>query len=216
MINDKHIAQLEASKISVACAAARGYESVDDPQRLRDLGFSKTQAVLVPALLIPQRDKRGEIWGYVSRPDEPGKGRQKYETCIGQPNHLDVPLGIGEQLDDPAVPLVVTEGSKKADAGAEAGLCMVSINGVYGWRGKNAHGAKTALADWEEIALDGREVVLAFDSAVATKKPVKQALGRFAQFLENRGAKVLYLHLPHNGDDKTRARRLPGRRPYRR
>jgi putative DNA primase/helicase len=203
MINHQHIAQLQASMISVERAAARGYESVDDPQRLRALGFSRTQAVLVPALLIPQRDKRGEVWGYMSRPDEPGAGRQKYETRSGQPNHLDVPPGVGERLDDPTVPLMITEGSKKADAGAEAGLCIVSINGVYGWRGKNAHGAKTALADWEEIALDGREVVLAFDSDVVVKRPVQQALGRFAQFLANRGADVSYLHLPHNGDGKT-------------
>src|SRR5512133_2996879 len=182
MINGKHIAQLRASMINAERASTRGSESVDDPQRLRDLGFSRTQATLVPALLIPQRDKRGEIWGYVSRPDEPGEGRQKYETCNGQANRLDVPPGVGEQLDDPRVPLVVTEGSKKADAGAEAGLCIVSINGVWGWRGRNAHGAKTALPDFEEIALDGRDVVLAFDSDVVVKKPVQQALGRFAQF----------------------------------
>jgi phage/plasmid-associated DNA primase len=32
---------------------------------------------------------------------------------------------------------------------------------------------------------------------------VQQALGRFAQFLKNRGANVSYLHLPHDGEDKT-------------
>ena len=32
--------------------------------------------------------------------------------------------------------LWITEGTKKADCGAERGLCIVAINGVYGWLSK--------------------------------------------------------------------------------
>jgi hypothetical protein len=55
-----------------------------------------------------------------------------------------------------------------------------------------------ALPDWHDIALNGRRVVLAFDSDVTRKPAVAKALTELAGYLESpsRGAKVEYLHLP--------------------
>jgi hypothetical protein len=59
------------------------------------------------------------------------------------------------------------------------------------------------VSDFHDIALDGRRVVLAFDSDVATKDAVQRALTELAGYLASKGAIVEYLHLPHTGDGKT-------------
>src|SRR6185436_14242935 len=48
----------------------------------------------------------------------------------------------------------------------------------------------------ESIALNGREVYLAFDSDVTTKPQVQHALSRLGGFLGQRGAKVRVIDLP--------------------
>lgn len=201
---DHHAALLAASAISPDVAAARGYVSIDQVTTLHNLHFSKQ--VGVPGLLIPVRNVLGEIALYEYRPDRPRldqRGRErKYEKPVGAANTIDVPLPIRHLLGDPSVPLWVTEGARKADAAVSAGLVCVSLPGVWGWRGTNSNGGKTALPDWEHIALKGREVNICFDSDVMTKPSVAQALERFTQFLEHRGAKVRHVILP-GGEGKT-------------
>lgn len=83
------------------------------------------------------------------------------------------------------------------DSGLAHGIrCIIGVQGVYGWRGTNAHGGKCALPDWEDIALNGRSVVLAFDSDVMTKAAVRDALNRLSAFLKQRKAHVRFLLLP--------------------
>ena len=127
----------------------------------------------------------------------------KYETPTGQRNGIDVPPGVGPALDDPTVPLWVTEGCKKADSAVCAGLACVALAGVWSWIGANGHGGKTAVADWHDIALNGRPVVLAFDSDAVRKRSVRQALDQLAGYLAAKGATVRYLHLPYDDDAKT-------------
>ena len=55
------------------------------------------------------------------------------------------------------------------------------------------------LPDFEAVALNGREVVLAFDSDIATKPDVRKALRRFRAWLESRGARTLVCVFPHDG-----------------
>jgi hypothetical protein len=57
-----------------------------------------------------------------------------------------------------------------------AGLCRISLLGVWGWRGTNDQGGKTALAEWEASALNGRVVYLCFDSDGVRKREVFEAL----------------------------------------
>ena len=108
---------------------------------------------------------------------------------------LDVPPAARRDLGNPAVPLFITEGARKADAAVSAGLCCVALLGVWNWRGTNEWGGKTALPDWEAIAFKdaaniGREVYITFDSDVMTKPSVCVALMRLKPFLESRGAVV--------------------------
>ncbi|MGA9306011.1 MAG: DUF3854 domain-containing protein, partial [Candidatus Sulfotelmatobacter sp.] len=119
---------------------------------------------------------------------------------------LDVPKRCQPLLGNPNVGLVITEGSKKADAGASRSqeVCYIALQGVYNFRGKNEHGGIVALPDRESIALnDGRLTYITFDSDVMTKPEVEKALLRLKPFLEMRGAKVRIVYLaPKDGGAK--------------
>ncbi len=111
------------------------------------------------------------------------------------------PKRVLPHLGNPDVPLWITEGAKKVDAALTMGVdAVIGLQGVYGWRGTNGAGGKTALPDWEAIALNGRDIVLAFDSDCMTKPEVRGALDRLAAFLQKRGAEVGYCILPPLAD----------------
>jgi Domain of unknown function (DUF3854) len=195
----KHHAELlMASAVAPAVSLARDYRTVETKAELGRLGFGKA-AQLVPTLLVPVYNERGENELFQHRPDEPrrnGKGPINYETPFGAKMVVDVPPGARERLADPAVPLFITEGVRKADAAVSAGLCCVALLGVWNWRGSNSDGGKTALAIWESVALKGRTVYIAFDSDVMLKPAVNDALVRLGAFLKRRGAHVAYIYLP--------------------
>ncbi len=201
-----HRAQLEnESAISADAIQAREYFTQTDKQSLKLLGFAPGQCL--GGLVIPLYDWQGVRAGYALRPDIARNGSNgkpiKYELPKGAAPVLDVaPLTAGD-IGVPTKPLLITEGAKKADSAAARGLCAINLNGVYGFRGRNLQGGITALPDWENIALNGRAVYIAFDSDVATKPQVESAMQRLAAFLKARGAlvKIAYL-LEGEGGEK--------------
>ncbi len=194
----QHAAMIEASAISAEVAAARGYFTATRKAELAALGFGVAQRN-VPALVSPIHGVDGELRTYQSRPDHPrikdGKPL-KYETPRGSRMCLDVPPAALSRLADPAAPLIITEGARKADAAVSAGLCCVALLGVWNWRGRNEQDGLTALPDWESVALNGRTVCLCFDSDVNEKPAVYAALKRLKAFLESRGASIKIIYLP--------------------
>ena len=68
---------------------------------------------------------------------------------------------------------------------------------MWNWRGRNPLGGLTVLADWERVALNGRQVIIGFDSDVTSKPEVQAALRRLGAFLQNKGAHVDVAYLPH-------------------
>ena len=194
-----HLEQLRNSAISPEVITERGYRSIPNKAELASLGFSASQQH-VPGLVIPQYGVDGKLSGYQYRPDKPRTNKKgkviKYENPAGGRLHLDCPPRCQLMLGDPKIRLWITEGSKKADALASHGACAVSLTGVWGFKGKNDTGGITLLADWDYIALKGRKVYLAFDSDIIDKSEVRKALGRLAQHLENKGAKVFVVRLP--------------------
>jgi hypothetical protein len=200
---DHHKALLDARAISPAVAQARGYSSTVMPGWLRQQGFSITVSALTPGLVIPVHDVHGDLAFHQYRPDTPrtrdGKPA-KYELPAKARMVLDVPRSINGKLADPAVPLFVTESPLKADAAVSAGLTCIATFGVYGWRATNRRGGKTALPDFEYVALNGRTVYLVPDSDVATNPQVGNAVGRLGALLAGRGADVRYVYLPRPAD----------------
>jgi hypothetical protein len=121
----------------------------------------------------------------------------KYEKPFGSTNRLDVPTRVRPQLADPSVPLWFTEGARKVDAAVSVGIACVGLAGVYGWRQTDPETkGKIALGDFDSVALNGREIIVAFDSDVMTKPDVGKALQRLRVFLQSREARTLVCTLP--------------------
>lgn len=211
-LSDAHYQALAVeSGISDDVIVARGYRTVDDATELKTLGFAPAQC-RPPGLLLPLWTTDGQNGYYIFRPDNPrvvedrkrgklpdGTYRQrviKYEQPKGEPVRVDCPPVCRARLADPAVPLFITEGQKKADALASRGACAVALLGVWNFKGKNDFGGTTFLADFDYIAFDDRVVYLVFDSDIMTKPEVRQALERLTEHLKRKGAFVQVIYLP--------------------
>ncbi len=219
MLNEKHYRILsEESGISDEMIRAREYRSIVGDAELRELGFAPAQC-RAPGLLLPLWTTDGGNGHYVYRPDNPrvydDKSRKvlpdgtyhqrviKYEMPKGEGVRVDCPPGCRPLLGDPAVPLFITEGQKKADALAARGGCAVALLGVWNFKGRNDFGGTTLLADFDYIALQNRAVYLVFDSDVTSKSGVRAALERMTEHLRRKGAAVHVIYLPRPDNGKT-------------
>jgi Domain of unknown function (DUF3854) len=199
----EHAKLIEGSAIAWDVAVERGYYTITHKAEADRLGFGRNQQN-VPAIVIPVYSVvDGQIVNYQIRPDYPRIDKRtgkpiKYETVANGRMSVDVHprLYRAGSLKAPLVPLFITEGVRKADAAISQDLCCISILGVWNWRGSNQYGGKTALPDWEYIALEGRRVYIVFDSDVMEKREVHNALARIAQFLHSRKADVYFIYLP--------------------
>lgn len=195
----QHRELIRASAISDEVAVEREYESITVKEKLKTLGF-KTAQRNVPAFYLPLRSVTGELLGHQIRPDNPRINQSgkvvKYEMPAGSRMLLDVHPRVRSKLTDVKEDLWITEGVRKADSAVSHGLACIGLIGVWNWRGTNSDGGKSALPDWESIALNGRRVYIAFDSDVTTKAAVREALRRLVEFLKLRDAKVLIVHIP--------------------
>jgi hypothetical protein len=213
-VTRKHCAELAASAISPDVAALRGYTSIDRKaaSSLRlGYGFADYQAGCAPGLLLPTWDVFGKQTGAMFKPDNPrtrtkANGRQqvvKYEQPAGSRLIIDAPPICRPDLDKLSVDLWITEGIKKGDSLASHGRCAIALTGgVWGWICTSADGAKVALPDWREIALNGRRIFIAYDSDAITKPEVMKAERELAAYLTSRGAKVFIVRIPAPQDEQ--------------
>ena len=195
-----HEELLKASAISEEVATARGYWSASKPGDLngRFSGAQKRSGLVIPVLDVYGNEAFCQL-----RPDDPRErdGKPlKYETPAKVRMVLDVPPATRPHLGNPNVTLWITEGIRKADSLVSAGLKAIALLGVWNWRGTNENGGKTALADWHEIALNGRKVVLAFDSDAFQNPDVHHAVGEFGRWLQHRGVEPAFIYLPSDGE----------------
>lgn len=204
---EQHWKFLRERAVADEAARERGYQSARRKSDLERLGFGRAQQ-LTPTLVIPVWSVRGAVESYQLRPDTPrlnekGKAR-KYEMKADSRMLLDAHPrltrlregGKVALIADPSVPLFITEGIPKGDAAVTVGLCCIALLGVWNFRGTNDAGGKTALADWESVALNGRIVYIVFDSDVMENPKVHAALVRLKALLESRKATVKLVYLP--------------------
>ncbi len=198
-----HFEQLRTgSAISSAVIKERQYESTLGKKRLSDLGFNLSQR-RAPGIIIPLWGVNGQQVGYQYRPDYPRTLRDrttKYENQPGSSIRLDVPPRCIPKLGDPKIPIFFVEGVKKADALASKGACAVTLNGVWGFKGKNPLGGVTTLADFDYITLKKRNSYVVYDSDYATVPQVHQAQDRLAEHLKRKGSQVKIIYLPAKAD----------------
>jgi hypothetical protein len=206
LLVENHLQHLrEGSGISAEVIIERGYRSIQNKGDLETYGFLSAQR-RAPGILIPLWGVDGNQVGCQYRPDNPRSDSRsrpvKYESPTGSSNHLDCPPRCRQMLGDPKTPLWITEGSKKADALAAHGACVISLTGVWGFKGKNEFGAITVLSDWDRIAIKDRLVYLAFDSDIVSKEMVRKALEHLGEHLSRKGANILVVYLPQEGNQK--------------
>lgn len=194
----------------------RGYMSIlpDSAEWLVTQGYAPYQCgagLFIPRWPILSTDFDGHSVpsGSQLRRDVPrtnfggaGKPRRivKYETPAKQVSCFDVHPSMRERLRDLDTPLWITEGIIKADAGASHGLCIVSLQGVWSWLGRDGRGgASAALPDFDALGLKGRLVIVVFDADSRAKKSVYGALVRLMSYLTARGSNV-YVKELESGD----------------
>ncbi|WP_170285440.1 phage/plasmid primase, P4 family [Micromonospora palomenae] len=180
----------------------------DRREQLKRLGFpswSLAQDGYFPILWLPKHSPTGkplpgQLKPWRAVPNRDGK-KMKYASargCTGldvHPRWTRDPDPDGRDvaalpaIQDPEIPLWITEGIKKADALTSRGVCTVGLDGVFNWRNSHA-----TLGDWEDVRLKGREVTVCFDADALTKPAVLRAMKRLGRWLRSKGAaKVLYV-----------------------
>ena len=183
---------------------ARGYHWVYsgkpvDGHHASAFGFpQRSDGILIPLhpLLggeaVQLRDAHPQV-------DKNGKER-KFLTPIGQAScFITSPLIDKAEFQKERASIVITEGVTRVDALARYRIPALGITGVWNWRGRNPVGGKTAIADWEEVGIEGSGFLLAPDGDVSGNPDVHKAIERLRKFLlARRAAKVVVLQLPDN------------------
>ena len=203
-----HETQLRASEIAYDVARERGYESISRPSpgdqrprdKLRRLGFPawvRDDDARFPGLLIPVYRATGEQISFQYRPDNPVKDTKtgklrKYAVPAGRASVIDVHPRHRNAIIDPAIPLWITEGIKKADSLTSLGCCAVALSGVWNWRSNLG-----TLGDWEDIMLRGRHVIICYDGDARGNPHIGRAMDRLGRWLRSKGtARVTYVIPP--------------------
>jgi hypothetical protein len=115
----------------------------------------------------------------------------RYYQRAGTTPRLYVPALARPALADPGVPLLITEGEKKALKASQEGLACVAVGGLWNWQVAGRPITDLDGIDWVE-----RETVIAPDSDVWTRVDLLQPVFALGRELEGRGAKVAVLKLP--------------------
>jgi Domain of unknown function (DUF3854) len=189
---------------------ARGYWTARSgaaipPEFSRGLRYGKLGG---ETLVIPLRSPDGKTTSHLIRHDRPKpdrKGRTRKFLNPGKSpdrptNILDVPPLVFDAVQDPGVPLHITEGPLKGDALASWERAVLVIAGVENWHLKGG----APLRCWDHVPLTGRLVFITFDADHRTKENVQRAEAKLTAFLESRGARVLIVDVePVDGKEET-------------
>jgi putative DNA primase/helicase len=156
-------------------------------------------------LVIPYFAPDGTPLAYARlKPDKPKANRGKYEAPRRQGNQAYFPPRTRPAVADPAIPLLVTEGEKKAAKADQEGFPCVGLAGVWNWTGGNnkddPEAVKNLIPSMAGVAWQGRPVFIAFDcdpeSKPDTRRNVAYAEWHLAETLTARGAVVKMVRLP--------------------
>ncbi|MBI3105310.1 MAG: DUF3854 domain-containing protein, partial [Candidatus Rokubacteria bacterium] len=120
-------------------------------------------------------------------PDGQGHTMRYYQRA-GTPPRLYIPARAH-------VPLLITEGEKKALKANQDGLACMAVGGLWNWQ----HGGRP-IADLDRIDWCARETGIVPDSDVWTRPDLLQPVFALGKEIEGRGARVSVLKLPSGPD----------------
>lgn len=200
-------------------------DQTTDPET-REL-FNKFR--ITEGFVIPYADLRGRVNGHYRIRALKGGPGPKYLQPRNTGNRIYLPPGLPRHwAADPSLPIVITEGEKKALAGAQAGLVCIGVGGVSSWRSRTlrlppgtevtqTQGGTILKLDEKttrliqdqvapeltEITWTNRQVTIVYDSDSNDNDDVQNAAFELAVWLEDRGADVgQFLLLPYDDGRK--------------
>lgn len=151
---------------------------------------------------VEPKEKDGKLIKYEHPPQTPTRA---FYLEVGEPQHQAISkfweVGINGDfwnwvINNPSLPVVITEGAKKAGALLSHGYVAVALPGVNnGYRSIDGGKEKELTPDLQVIAQPGREIIFAFDqdSRFKTQKAVAAATAETGKLFEAEGCRVSVL-----------------------
>lgn len=194
-LHPDHLADLRKSGLADDMIRAAGLYSVRPCDLSRIIGFAPqgvTSALAFPYLgdgrfirvkVFPSyRDKGGHTIKYLQRQ---GTGARLY-----------IPPGCEAVLRNASIPFAITEGEKKALKLTQEGTLALGIGGLWNWFAQGE-----PIPDLDKVTWRGRPITVYPDSDVWGRPDLLQAVFAFGKELEERGAMVRVVVIPH-GEQK--------------
>lgn len=222
-LDPKHLGDLQSSGLTFETIEAAGLYSVSGGNRISEIlgGYldHRTAGRMGSCLAFPYFDSAGNAMEYVNgsgtahpfirlKPDKPRKGAKgdrsrKYESPLGGSSRAYIPIRTRAALLDATIPLLITEGEKKALCADQNGLPTIGLAGVWCFqigrtediRG-NKIGLRELIPDLEAVQWPGRIVTIVFDSDIIAKPEVQWACWHLSELLRDQGATVRVATLP--------------------
>jgi hypothetical protein len=195
-------ADLARSQLTLDDARALGIEFLEAPQ-VTQLHPSFRSS---PALKLNYFDARGKTLNFYRLrylADADGlargtkKGTQRYAQPPGTPPQVYFAKAVkswAAHLEDPALPLHITEGEKKSAAACKAGFLTLGLGGVWCW--KSTKRGEALVPELASIAWRDRPVFITFDSDAAENPDIIRAQLALAEMLTSLGARPSLVTIP--------------------
>ena len=193
--DNSHLADLAASGIKAETAIEAGLHSAIAADLAKLLGFSLPAETT--GLVFPYGQETEYFRVKLFPPLAGDKGTMRYAQPKGTGVRLYIPPLARQVLKNPTMPLMITEGEKKALKACQEGLACLGIGGLWSWICDGE-----PIPDLDEIAWIERPVTIVPDSDVWTRPDLIQPVYALGKELESRGAKVLVCIIPQGGEKK--------------
>lgn len=213
-LDKKHLEELRASGISDGLVERAGIYSAADGEIARLLGWQPRDFQWGKGMVIPFSSCSGETPYCRVKLNDPRRNQDgnviKYESPRRKNNRVYLPPGFEALVADSKMPVLITEGEKKALSAIQMGFACLGLVGVWGFalpRSRRATGRATGprllLPELSRIHWKDRDVHVIFDSDVVDRRELQQAERELVSLLAGCGARVHVVRLPRIGNSKT-------------
>jgi hypothetical protein len=196
----------EGSAIDHDVIAERGVRTVTEERGQLPKVYSWRQKRRAPGTLFTVHRPSGETCTLFRphKPDPKNPGHKYEQECKklgGSGNVLDIHPSLHHRIDDVSVPVIYTEGIKKADSITSAArregidVLVVAISGVWNFLSDGE-----PIADMFDVPVEGRTAIICYDSDLTRNPDVEAAANRLAGHLAPRGADVEIVYLDDQPD----------------
>ncbi len=197
-LHPEHLADLRKSGLSDETVALMGVYSVRPADISKALGWDPK--AVNSALAFPYSEKNGFTRYKIFPPIRDANGHTvKYLQKKGTGAYLYILPSVEAILKNPALPLALAEGEKKAASLIQAGIMAIGIGGIWNWLNS---GSQTAIQKLDEITWVEREVILYFDSDIWCRPDLLKAVYALGKELEGRGALIQIVVIEQTGQEK--------------